>query len=74
MAFSLPALAYSYSALDPHIDSTTMEIHHTRHHQAYVNNLNAALDKHPELKALSIEEINEKVSGVPVVHIERSYS
>jgi len=46
---TLPALPYDYAALEPHIDRQTMEIHYTKHHQAYVNNLNAALDKHPQL-------------------------
>jgi len=48
MPFSLPQLPYAYDALEPHIDARTMEIHHTKHHQAYVNNVNAALEKAPE--------------------------
>ena len=47
MAYSLPELPYAYDALVPHIDAKTMEIHHGKHHQAYVTNLNKALDKHP---------------------------
>ena len=50
MPFTLPALPYAYDALEPHIDAKTMEIHHTKHHQAYVNNLNAAMEKAPELQ------------------------
>jgi len=49
MAHSLPPLPYDYNALEPHIDEQTMRIHHDKHHAAYVNNLNAALEKHPEL-------------------------
>ena len=63
--FTLPELTYSYEALEPFIDATTMNIHHTKHHQAYINNLNAALAKHPELGSLSIEELNLKVATLP---------
>jgi len=49
MAYELPALPYDYNALEPHIDEQTMRIHHDKHHAAYVTNLNAALEKHPEL-------------------------
>jgi len=62
MSFSLPALPYDYGALEPHVDTMTMNIHHTKHHQAYVNNLNAALEKFPELAGLGIAEINNSVS------------
>ena len=51
MAHSVPPLPYDYNALEPHIDEQTMRIHHDKHHAAYVNNLNAALEKHPELRA-----------------------
>ncbi|GIL92721.1 hypothetical protein Vretifemale_20228 [Volvox reticuliferus] len=61
MAFELPALPYDYGTLEPHVDSQTMLIHHTKHHQAYVNNLNAALDKFPELKDLGLVDINKAV-------------
>ncbi|GLI69222.1 hypothetical protein VaNZ11_013795 [Volvox africanus] len=61
MAFELPALPYDYGTLEPHVDSQTMLIHHTKHHQAYVNNLNAALDKFPELKDLGLIDINKVV-------------
>ena len=65
MAFQLPELPYSYDALEPHIDARTMEIHHTKHHQGYTNNLNAALDKHPELKERSVEDLLANLNGVP---------
>lgn len=57
MAFTLPALAYPTNALEPHIDAKTMEIHHGKHHNAYVTNLNAALEKYPDLQNKSIEEL-----------------
>src|SRR6266404_7905873 len=65
MPFSLPALPYPTDALEPHIDARTMEIHHTKHHQAYVTNLNAALDKHPELHSKSIEDLLRNINTVP---------
>jgi Fe-Mn family superoxide dismutase len=65
MAFGLPALTYAYDALEPYIDAQTMEIHHTKHHQGYVNNLNAALEKHPELKDKSLEELLRGVDNLP---------
>jgi Fe-Mn family superoxide dismutase len=61
MAFTLPTLGYEYQALEPHIDVTTMNIHHTKHHQTYINNINAALDKFPELKSLGLVDINAAV-------------
>ena len=57
MAFTLPALPYAHDALEPHIDKMTMEIHHGKHHQAYVTNLNAAIEKAPELAGKSLEEL-----------------
>ena len=65
MAFELPALPYANNALEPHIDAKTMEIHHDKHHQAYVNNLNAAVAGKEEEK-LSIEEICKNISKYPV--------
>lgn len=65
MAFELPKLAYAFDALEPHIDAKTMEIHHDKHHGAYVTNLNAALDKHPELKTWSVEDLMSKINSVP---------
>ena len=65
MAFTLPPLPYDFAALEPHIDAKTMEIHHGKHHQAYVNNLNAAIEKAPELQGKSIEELLKGVNSVP---------
>ena len=65
MAFQLPPLPYDFGALEPHIDAQTMEIHHDRHHQAYINNLNAALEKHPELGSKTIEELLGDLKAVP---------
>src|SRR5207253_340040 len=56
MAYELPPLPYGFDALEPHIDAKTMEIHHDKHHQAYVNNANGALEKHPELAKKSVED------------------
>ena len=65
MAHQLPALPYDFAALEPHIDAQTMQIHHGKHHQAYVNNLNAALDKHPELHQKTLEELLRGINTVP---------
>ncbi len=65
MPHELPALPYEYNALEPHIDALTMEIHHSRHHQTYVNNLNAALSAHPELEGRSVEELIQDLSAIP---------
>jgi Fe-Mn family superoxide dismutase len=63
--FKLPELGYPYDALEPHIDARTMEIHHTKHHAAYTNNLNAALEKYPDLQNKSAEELIRNLSTVP---------
>ena len=65
MAHTLPPLPYAPDALEPHIDRQTMEIHHGKHHAAYVNNLNAALEKHPDLQGKSIEELLRDLNGLP---------
>ena len=65
MAHSLPPLPYDYNALEPHIDEQTMRIHHDKHHGAYVNNLNAALEKHPELQNKSVEDLLKSINTVP---------
>jgi len=62
---TLPPLPHDYAALEPHIDAQTMQIHHDKHHQAYVNNLNAALDKHPELYEQTLEELLRGINHVP---------
>ena len=65
MTHTLPKLGYSYDSLEPEIDAKAMEIHHTKHHQTYVDKLNAALDKHPELKAKKVEELLNDLNTVP---------
>ncbi len=65
MAYSLPALPYPTNALEPHVDAKTMEIHHTKHHQAYINNANNALKDHAELAALDSETLIQDLSKVP---------
>jgi superoxide dismutase, Fe-Mn family len=65
MAFTLPPLPYDFSALEPHIDAKTMEIHHDKHHQAYVNNLNAAIEKAPELASKSLDDLMKNVNSLP---------
>lgn len=65
MAHMLPPLPYAYTALEPHIDETTMRIHHDKHHAAYVNNLNAALEPHAALQAKSIDELIANLDAVP---------
>jgi superoxide dismutase, Fe-Mn family len=65
MAFQVPPLPYDFGALEPHIDAQTMQIHHDKHHGAYVTNLNAALEKHPELGSKSAEELIKNLSAVP---------
>ncbi len=65
MAHTLPELGYAYDALEPHIDAKTMEIHHSKHHQAYVTNLNNAIAGKPELEAKSICELIGDLSAVP---------
>src|SRR5881628_2732110 len=62
---ALPPLPYDVAALEPHIDAQTMQIHHDKHHQAYGNNLNAALDKHPELYEQTLEELLRGINSVP---------
>ena len=65
MAFTLPSLPYDFAALEPHIDAKTMEIHHGKHHQTYVNNLNAAIEKAPELASKSLEDLMRGVNSLP---------
>jgi superoxide dismutase, Fe-Mn family len=65
MAHTLPALPYAPEALEPHVDAQTMQIHHGKHHQAYVTNLNAAIEKAPELASWSLAELCTKIGEVP---------
>jgi superoxide dismutase, Fe-Mn family len=65
MAYELPALPYAFDALEPNIDARTMEIHHDRHHQTYVTNLNNALQGHDDLASKSVEELLRNISQVP---------
>jgi Fe-Mn family superoxide dismutase len=65
MAFTLPQLPYAFEALEPHIDATTMQIHHGKHHQTYVNSLNAAIEKSPELAGKSLDDLMTGINSVP---------
>ena len=65
MAHELPALPYAHNALESNIDEQTMQIHHGKHHQGYVNNLNAALDKHPDLYNKTVEELLSDLNAIP---------
>src|SRR5216117_4578256 len=61
----LPQLPYDFAALEPHIDAQTMQIHHGKHHQAYITNLNNALNKHPELNSKSVDDLCRGINNVP---------
>lgn len=65
MSFTLPSLPYAFDALEPHIDTTTMQIHHGKHHAAYVSNLNAAIDKYENLAGKSLDELVNNLNAVP---------
>ncbi len=65
MTFKLPELGYDYNALEPHIDKMTMEIHHTKHHQAYIDNLNKALDGHEKYQEMSIKDLVANLNSLP---------
>src|SRR6201982_3707627 len=65
MAFTVPPLPYSFDALEPYIDAKTMEIHHDKHHGAYVSNVNKALEGHPDLQAKSIDDLLKNLDAVP---------
>ena len=65
MAFELPPLPYDYAALEPTIDEATMKLHHDKHHQTYVTNLNGAIEKHPELASKSPEELIKDIPSLP---------
>ena len=65
MAYTLPPLAYPYNALEPHFDARTMEIHHTKHHQAYINNVNKAIKGKADLESKSVEELIANINAIP---------
>ena len=65
MAHTLPELTYDYNQLEPHIDAKTMEIHHTKHHQTYINNLNIALENYPELFDKTVEDLLINLENIP---------
>jgi superoxide dismutase, Fe-Mn family len=65
MAFELPPLPYDYSALEPHIDAQTMQLHHDKHHQAYVNNLNTALQGLSQFDNMSVDDLMRHINEVP---------
>ena len=65
MAYELPDLGYAYDALEPHIDARTMEIHHSKHHQAYITNANGVLENHPDLAAKPVEELISDLNAIP---------
>jgi Fe-Mn family superoxide dismutase len=71
MKFELPKLPYDYSALEPYIDAKTMEIHYTKHHQAYVDKLNAAVEKYPGLQGRPIEELLKNLADLKVEEADR---
>ena len=70
--FTLPKLPYSYEALEPYIDAKTMEIHYTKHHQAYVDKLNAALEKYPDLQQMSVEDLLKNIKTLKVEDKDRT--
>ena len=65
MAYEVPPLPYDYTALEPHIDEQTMHLHHDKHHQAYVTNLNGAIEKHPELGKHTAEDLLRNINSIP---------
>lgn len=71
MKFELPKLPYAYDALEPYIDKETMEIHHTKHHQAYIDKLNTALEKYPDLQGRPVEELVASINELKVEEADR---
>ena len=65
MTYTLPELPYAYDALEPYIDVETMHLHHDKHHNTYVTNLNAAIEKHPELGEKSVEDLISDMNAIP---------
>ena len=72
MRFELPPLGYDYAALEPHIDAKTMEIHYTKHHQAYIDKLNGVLEKYPDLQGRPIEELLKDIATLAVDETDRT--
>ena len=72
MNYSLPSLTYSYDSLEPHIDAQTMEIHHSKHHQAYITNLNNVLSKYPKMADLKLEEMMENLPSQPLSEADKT--
>lgn len=72
MIHTLPKLPYAYDALEPYIDAKTMEIHHTKHHQAYIDKLNAALEKYPDLQEKSVEDLLRELDSLKVDEADRT--
>ncbi len=72
MKFTLPTLSYTYNALEPYIDAKTMEIHYTKHHQTYVDKLNAALEKYPDLVGRPLEELLMNLADLKVEEADRT--
>jgi len=71
MKHTLPKLAFAYDALEPHIDAQTMEIHHTKHHQTYVDKLNAVLEKHPDLSEKPLKTLLQELSGLSIKEADK---
>src|SRR5271169_2570401 len=72
MKYELPKLPYGYDALEPYIDAKTMEIHYTKHHQAYVDKLNAALEKYPDLQEMAVEDLLKNIKTLKVEEKDRT--
>ena len=71
MKYTLPSLPYAYDALEPYIDAHTMEIHHTKHHQGYIDKLNAVLDKYPELAEKKLEDLIGNLHDLPMAEDDK---
>lgn len=73
MKYNLPSLPYAYNALEPYIDARTMEIHHTKHHQTYVNNLNSVLEKYPRIAEEKLEDLLKNIDTLKVDEKDRKF-
>ena len=72
MSYTLPTLAYAYDALEPYIDTQTMEIHHTKHHQAYIDKLNVVIEKYPDLANKPLAELLQGLNSLKVDEADRT--